>query len=88
MTHVIEVVNVIAPPVVRLTEAGDTDIWLMVTVCDPPVIVISAEAPLTVPLSEALTKRPTVPALLPAVKITEEPLPVTAPIAPLVRVQA
>jgi len=72
----------------RLAEPGFMDIVLMVTVCEFPVIVISAEAPSVVPLSEALTKRPTVPVLLPAVKITEAPLPVTAPIAPLVRVQA
>jgi hypothetical protein len=48
------------------------------------VTVITVDASLVVPLSEALTKSPAVPAVVPALKVTVLPLPLRDPSAMLV----
>jgi hypothetical protein len=50
--------------------------------------VMIVEVPLVVPPSVALTKRPTVPAVVPAVKVFVEPLPLSGPRLVLERAQA
>jgi hypothetical protein len=65
--------------VVGLTKTEVTVGTLTVITAGPPSLVFE--------LSVALTKRPTVPAVMPAVKSTELPEPVKDPIAPLERVQ-
>jgi hypothetical protein len=53
----------------------------------PVMVIIVGELCLPIALSVALTKRPTVPRVLPAVKITDAPDGVRVPMALLVRVQ-
>jgi hypothetical protein len=78
-------VKICEVPAARLTTAGES-VTKLRTGVETPVMVITAESPsVTVP-SVALTKRPTTPALLPAVKVTEAVVPVTYPMALFVRV--
>jgi hypothetical protein len=51
------------------------------------VTVMVVELPVVVPLRVAFTKMPTVPAVLPAVKVIEGPLPLSEPSAELERSQ-
>jgi hypothetical protein len=50
------------------------------------VTVIIVDDTTTVPLRVALTKMPTVPVLVPALNVTDEPLPLSVPSVLLVRV--
>jgi hypothetical protein len=82
--HVGVAVKTCLPLVATVAVAGLTDTEARVT-----EMVISAELMIVTPLSVALTKSPTFPAVLPAVKVTEEPVePLSVPIEPLVRAHA
>jgi hypothetical protein len=50
------------------------------------IVIIAGELCTTTPFSVALTKSPTVPMVLPAVNVIDEPLPVSVPFAPFERV--
>jgi hypothetical protein len=73
--------NVWFPPEVMDAVAGLTDTESR----GGPVVEINAgELCMVMPLSVALTKRPTVPTVLPAVKFIDAPVPLSEPIAPSV----
>jgi hypothetical protein len=75
------------PPLATVGEVGltATEVRLLAGF----VMVIMAEAVLVDPLSVALTKMPTVPVMLPAVKFTGVPVAaLSEPMAPLVSVHA
>jgi hypothetical protein len=85
--HVGVAVKGCVPPVdtVGLVGLIDTEVNVIGVV----VTVITVDATSVTPLSVALTKMPTVPAVLAASKVTEDPVvPVREPIEVLVRAQA
>ena len=72
--HVGEAANDCVPPEVRLAVPG---VIATEVNSHPPVAVtvtIATGLCFVIPLSVALTKSPTVPAVLPAVKVTDAPL--------------
>jgi hypothetical protein len=80
--HVAVAVIACAPPNPTVGEAGlkATETRVMVDT----VIVITVELSLVTPLSVALTYMPTVPEVVPAMKLTEGPEPVIEPMETLV----
>lgn len=84
--HVGEAANDCVPPEVRLAVPG---VIATEVNSHPPVAVtvtIATGLCFVIPLSVALTKRPTVPAVLPAVKVSELPdVALTEPLALFVR---
>jgi hypothetical protein len=73
LVHVGVGTNTCVAPAERLIRAGEIVTALRMIVVDDPDTVITAELSRTTPFREALTKRPVVPAMLPAVKVTCDP---------------
>jgi hypothetical protein len=83
--HVGVAVKGTVPPVETVGSAGE--IATDVRVIGATVTVITVELSFVTLLSVTLTKMPTVPAVVPAVNVTDAPLPLSEPSAVLVRDQ-
>jgi multidrug efflux pump subunit AcrA (membrane-fusion protein) len=79
--------NASVSPVETLAVPGAI-VTVLIDIVEVPAMVTSAELSFVTPLSVAFMKSPTVPAVLPAVKIAEALLPANEPIALFVSVQA
>jgi hypothetical protein len=80
--HVGVAVKTCVPPEARVAVVGPTTTESRLT-----IVIFAAELCTVIPLSVAFTKRPTLPAELPAVKVTLAPVVVLkVPMAPFVRV--